>query len=221
MFCGSVALGQSDKHYTINPGEKVTWVIPAKDMYAYPQFTPGVVYFKTRTTGGGMMNYSYLSQEMFFIDTKGDTLALSNPLEVDSVLFGPDVFYNTREGFVKLDTISGDIRLCQSTFFYISNKQVTGAYGQATDAAGNNRYNRFSSNYAAAGIVAQDIFTLKVNSMMYAGKRYGKFVPVTRKNMSALFSKNENAYNAYLKENDVDFSNRASVLKLLISMSLL
>jgi hypothetical protein len=219
MLVSVFSQAQPHKTYTINPGDRVAWSVPFNDRYEYPAFKPGIVYFKNKTTGGGMMNYSYLGQEMFFIDGKGDTLALAEPKEVDSVLFDKDIFYNSPEGFVKLDTLAGDVRLCKAKFFYITNKQVTGAYGQPTDAAGNDRFKRFSSNYAAANIVAQDIFTLGVKHTMYAGRRFGKMMLVNKKNMSSLFGKNENAFDQYLQQNIVNFSERDDIVKMLLWMS--
>jgi hypothetical protein len=207
--------GQSHKLYTIQPGEKITWVIPIEDQYAYAQFKPGIVFFKDKTTGGGNMNYSHLSQEMFFIDPKGDTLTLSNPADADSVLIGNEVFYNTKDdGFIKADTIAGQVIIGRNDFFYISNKQVVGLYGQPTNSSGNDRANRFRSNFAAASMVAQDIITLSRKHVIYAGRRFNNLQPVTKKNLSNIFGKQQSSLSLYLQQNEVNFLSRADVLKL-------
>lgn len=213
------ACAQQNKTFKINPGDKLTWVIPFNDIYQYPAFMQGAVFFNNKPGGGGLLNYSHLSQEMFFIDNNGDTLALAQPQEIDSVLIGNDVFYNSKEGFIKIDTLAGDIKLGVANYFYITNKQVTGLYGQPTDASGNDRFNRFVNGTAASKMVAQDIFTMAKRESLFIGKKFNKLVPVNKKNMSNLFGKQQNAFNLYIATNDVNFSKIEDVRKLIHWMS--
>jgi hypothetical protein len=213
------ATAQSNKVYVINPGEKITWVIPFNEIYEYPAFKQGIVFFRNKTTGGGNMNYSHLSQEMFFIQNNGDTLAIAEPKEVDSVLIGKDVFYNHADGFIKLDTSTADARLGESNFFTIVNKQVVGAYGQATNASGNSIHNRFTSDFAASGMVAQNITSLSKSRVLYISKRPNIFLQASKKNVSNVYGKKQNAFNQYILLNDVNFSNRNDIVKLMAWMS--
>lgn len=215
----STVLAQEEKKYVLNPGEKPGWAIPLSESHALPSFKRGTVFFKNKTTGGGYLNYSYLSQEMFFVSGKGDTLALSEPREVDSVMIGKDVFYNTAEGFVKLDTIAGNVRLCRIYFFNVVNRQVVGAYGTPTNLGGNTTSVRFTSDYVASKLTAQDIITLSRDGSFYAGTKASNLKPATKKNMGNVFGKKQNAYDLYLQQNNVNFSKREDIIKLVEFMN--
>lgn len=208
------AFSQEGKKYILNPGEKPGWAIPFSEAYSHPSFRPGTVFFKSKTTGGGYLNYSYLTQEMYFLAAKGDTLALAEPKEVDSVIIGKDVFYNTADGFVKLDTIAGEVRICRNYFFNVVNRQVVGAYGSPTNLGGNTTSIRFTADFAASKITAQDIITLSRDGSFYAGTRASNLKAVTKKNMGNLFGKKQNAFDLYLQQNEVNFSKREDIIKL-------
>lgn len=210
---------QEEKKYVINPGEKPGWAVPFTAAYCNPAFTPGTVYFKNKTTGGGNLNYSFLSQEMYFIDPKGDTLALAEPKEVDSVVMGKDVYYNTAEGFVKLDTIAGGVRLCSNYFFNVVNRQVVGAYGAPTNLGGNTTSVRFTSDFVATKLTAQDIITLSKDKTFYAGTRPTNLKAVSKKTMGNVFGKKQNAFDLYLQVNDINFSKREDIIKLITFMN--
>jgi hypothetical protein len=210
---------QDNKVYVINPGEKINWVIPFAELYEYPAFKQGIVFFRNKTTGGGSMNYSHLSQEMFFIDNKGDTLAISEPKEVDSVMIGTDVFYNHADGFIKLDSSTSDARLGENIFFAVINRQMVGLYGQATNTSGNTIHNRFTSTSAAANLTVENIISLSKRQVFYISKRPNVFSQVNKKNISNVYGKKQNAFNVYMQLNDVNLSKRSDIVKLMAWMS--
>jgi len=215
----SMLFAQEEKKYVVNPGEKPAWAVPFTAAYSNPAFKPGTVFFKNKTTGGGNLNYSYLSQEMYFIDAKGDTLALSEPKEVDSVVIGKDVFYNTADGFVQLDTIAGEVRLCSNYFFNIVNRQVVGAYGTPTNLGGNTTSVRFTSDFVATKLTAQDIITLSKDKSFYAGTRASSLKAVSKKTMGNVFGKKQNAFDIYLQQNNVNFLKREDIIRLIAFMN--
>ena len=53
-------------------------VLSTSDVFSYPQFTIGTVYFKNGNIASAKMNYSSLWDEMHFINSKGDTLAMAD-----------------------------------------------------------------------------------------------------------------------------------------------
>lgn len=218
LLCLAVNTVKAQAFFTVNPGEKADWAVPFNENYALPQFKQGIVFFKNKTTGSGRMNYSQLAQEMVFIDTNGDTLALSNPKEVDSVLFDTVKFYNTGDGFVQSDTVVGEARLYKTSVFYIANRQITGAYGAPTNSGGNNTSNRFTSDYASSRMVSQQIVTLSKKAVIYAGTSPKNIKTVSKKSMGNIFGKKQNAYSLYLQQHDVDFSKRGNIIELMTYM---
>src|SRR5688572_32802432 len=63
---------------TIKAGNKVMDVLTPVDIYYYPQFNNGKVFFKDGAKGGAKLNYTRLFDQMLFIDARGDTLALAD-----------------------------------------------------------------------------------------------------------------------------------------------
>ncbi|MBK5272449.1 MAG: hypothetical protein JJE22_15700, partial [Bacteroidia bacterium] len=59
----------------VKAGEDFTAVY--KQMYRFPQFTYGKVYFVNKDSAVGRLNYNMLMGKMQFIDKRGDTLVLS------------------------------------------------------------------------------------------------------------------------------------------------
>jgi hypothetical protein len=219
LIFAAILFAQDQKNFIINPGQAVTQVIPFNEIYCLKSFSQGVVFFKNKTTGGGLLNFSYLTQEILFINPKGDTLALSEPKQVDSVIIGKNVFYNTDEGFVELDSMAGNVFLCRNYFFLVTNKQIVGAYGTPTNSGGNNTSNRFTSDFAASKMVAQDIMTLSKRHTLYAGNRPGNLKAVSKKSLGNVFGKKQNAYSLYIQNNNVNFSSRQDVVQLITYMN--
>ncbi len=122
FFC-CFAMAQKSKTYKIMPGENILEVIPADELYQYPQFQNGVIYFKNGVRSSAKLNYSFLTQEFLFVNSKGDTLSIASPGDVKNAVIGSDYFYYTGSRFVKKDTVIGEIKLATTAFFQL----LTGA----------------------------------------------------------------------------------------------
>ncbi len=63
---------------TIKAGNRIKDVLKPADIFYYPQFTSGKVFFKDGAKAAAKMNYNRLSDQMLFIGPKGDTLELAD-----------------------------------------------------------------------------------------------------------------------------------------------
>ena len=86
---------------TVKPGEDLTAIY--KQMYRFPQFMYGKVYFMNKDSAKGRLNYNILMGKMQFIDKRGDTLVLSddNPIR----FFGNQIIHCNC-------VIADDLHLC-------------------------------------------------------------------------------------------------------------
>src|SRR6267154_3401836 len=76
MFLLSVQMqAQEGRRFYVKGGTRPKAVFKFEDIYLYPSFISGKVYFKDGGLGGGMMNYNRFAGEMDFIQGL-DTLAL-------------------------------------------------------------------------------------------------------------------------------------------------
>ncbi|MFN2439425.1 MAG: hypothetical protein ABR503_09520 [Chitinophagaceae bacterium] len=78
FFCSLTLSAQEDKFFKIRPGQKIIDVIPQNELYAYSQFTPGTILFRSGKYARALINYNVLNETIQFIDPKGDTLAVAD-----------------------------------------------------------------------------------------------------------------------------------------------
>src|SRR5688500_19609212 len=90
LFNGT-SFSQTTELITVKAGQTFSDVY--KEIYRYPQFAAGRVYFKNGEVSAGKLNYSILSEEILFISSTGDTLALDNKTSIRSVTIVINSFY--------------------------------------------------------------------------------------------------------------------------------
>jgi hypothetical protein len=78
ILLGVAAIAQHPKTYTVPAGVEVKEIVPANEIYQFPEFLQGLVIFKDGKSAPGKLNYNRLRAEIQFIDPKGDTLSLAN-----------------------------------------------------------------------------------------------------------------------------------------------
>jgi len=219
-ICSSAAYSQKTKYYTIEPGESILKVIPKADFYEYPKFEKGFVYFRNGVKSTSPLNYNFIHEEIYFLDNKGDTLAMSNPEEVKMLTIGNDIFYYADKRFVKSDTVIGEVKLAIATFFtLVSNKKI-GAFGTTRDAAYSDSRGTFVMiTERDLNIVPQVITTIARQQALYIGNKFNKFHPVSKKNVFEFYAEKQRQLKEYLKENKVDFTSRQEVINLILYMN--
>lgn len=215
--CLAVSIScHAQKTFTIDQGQNFSQAIPFDEIYLYPSFRQGTVYYKSKNNAGGAINYSYLTQELFFIGPAGDTLSVADPEEIDSVTVDKDVLY-FHKGFVKLDTITGEARLALTSIFSAADKKVVGFNGISTSSTSNMTYVQYKLN-PGTNIVADELTILLKNKIFYIGDRMNHFMQVNKKNLYKFYSNKENALKTYFEQNPVNYSNRTDLIKLLSFM---
>jgi len=218
-FClfAPYSFAQKQTTFKINPGEKVMTAIPREEMYSYPDFTPGNVYFKNDQYSPARLNFNALIGEIQFIDAKGDTLSLANEETIKKVVIKSDTFYYDN-GYLKVLSNAGDYKLAQKQMFVFVNRQKLGGFGE-TSSAGIETYDRLSYKTFFSDLVAQEILILAKQTILYIGDRFHHFKVVNQKSLKDAFPKKQKEYKIYVKENKVDFSNENDVKKLLDFLS--
>lgn len=217
LFFNFICFAQQSKDFTVNSGQDIGQAIPADELYAYPTFREGMGFFKNNTASNGILNYHYFMKELFFVGSNGDTTAIANPEEADSIVIGNDKFYFAG-GFIKKDTLVGETTLAATWEFIPYEKQVVGAYGIASNSVGRIDYYQYFSRNGAFGLVADERLTFAKQMVFYIGNKTKQFLPVTKKNLFVFYAKNEKQLSEYLKQNKPDFSKRANLIKLIAYM---
>ena len=205
---------QDNSTIIVKAGKSIYESVSTADLYEYPQFIFGKVYFKPGDSATGRLNHNRLMDQMHFIDFKGDTLSIADPATIKSISINGDVFYYDN-GYVKLIKEDNTIKLVTKQTLSVVGKEKTGAYNATSSTSAINTYSSFTSDGKVYKLVPMEDMILKKQIQYYFGDKYNHFVLANKKNLLRLFSKQNGALTVYLKENDVDFTNREDLEKLL------
>ncbi len=160
------------------------------------------------------MNYNLLTDEMQFIDKKGDTLALKNPDKVIAITFGTRVFKYTARGYVEILATGKDYKseLQVKRAIKQSAAQKNTPYGGVITSAASIKqvYSRAGGVYElfpseAVSYIKESLFYLAIADKYRIANRTG---------FLKTYSKRKNAIGEYLKQHPVSFNKEADILRL-------
>jgi hypothetical protein len=204
---------QDTSFITVKAGQHITDVFTTADIFYYPQFTYGKVFFKDGNTAEAKMNYNRLLDEMHFIDPKGDTLALANEKTIKFITLGKDSFYHN-EGYLRRVSGNNVGKLAVKQVWRFADKKKASAYNITSSVSSiSSRSSYYDGRRFHNLAVKEDIVLSKVEQY-YIGDKYNRFVLAGKKNLLMLFPKEQNRIDMYLKENKVHFSNKEDLEKI-------
>ena len=203
-----------DSAIVIKAGTSFNESVSIIDLYQYPQFTYGKVFFKPGDNTAAKLNYNKLLDEMHFIDFKGDTLNIANAATIRLIRINNDVFYYDN-GYVKLIKDTNGIKLAAKQMLRVTGKNKIGAYDMASPTSAINSYSTFIDQKSIYNLVPREDIILAKKTEYYFGDKYNRFVLATRKNLLRQFSKQSGTLNAYLKQNNINLDAREDLEKLL------
>ena len=99
VWCCSASA--QDSTITVKAGTSFSESVSITDLYEYPQFVYGKVFFRQGDSTVARLNYQRLSDAMQFIDFKGDTLDIAYAGTIKFFRINNDIFYYD-DGYVKL-----------------------------------------------------------------------------------------------------------------------
>lgn len=207
-----------DSTVIIKAGRSLNESVSMSDLYQYPQFVTGKVFFKPGDSGVAKLNYNRLLDEMQFIDPKGDTLSIANAGTIRFIHINNDVFYYDN-GYVRLIKETNGLKLAGKQTLRMSGKEKIGAYGNANPASAIDSYGTLIDKKNIYKLVPNEDIILTKKTEYYFGDKYNRFVGATRKNLLKQFSEKSETLNAYLKENNVDLNSREDLEKLLLFLA--
>lgn len=213
LFCTS-AIAQNTASIIVKAGTSLKESVPPEDLYLYPQFRYGRVFYKDGKRSGGKMNYSKIFDEMLFIDPFGDTLALANEPAISVIGIDADTFYYDK-GYVKYITTIGNTKLAVKPSLKVADKVKIGGYDMANPASAITSYESYNDGIRSYNLTVREDMVLIRVEQYYWGDQYNHFMLVNKKNVFDFFSKHEKAVKGYLDEHKVDFNSREDLERLL------
>ncbi len=207
-----------DSNIVIRAGTSFNESVSIPDLYEYPQFVTGKVFFKIGDSGAAKLNYNRLLDEMQFIDPKGDTLDIANAGTIRSIRINDDVFYYDN-GYVKLIKDTNGIKLAAKQTLLLTGKDKIGAYGIPNPTSAIDSYGTLIDAKGIYKLVPREDLTLTKKTRYFFGDKYNRFVWATRKNLLRQYSKVSGKLNAFLKENNIDLNSKEDLEKLLLCLA--
>src|SRR6476620_10373140 len=122
MVLSSSVFAQGSSLITIKAGEDISSVY--RQMYHYPDFIKGKVYFENGDSAGGRMNYNFVLAKMQFINAKNDTLVLSEDVPIKRLVLGRDSFAFESGNYLEL--LASDHRLAIRQSLELLDEQDVG-----------------------------------------------------------------------------------------------
>ncbi len=208
-----IIFSQDYVFYKVGPGEKPDYALPVTARYSYPDFTPGVVFFKNGVASRANLNYSHLFGQLQFIKT-ADTLYVSNVEDVKYAVVGNDTFY-FQKYWLRQFACSGKIRLAEYKVLDFANKEKLGPYGGKSLGAieavqGIDNVSSIDKNYT----VREELIFVERSSYFFSD-RFGHFIVANKKNLVDLFGKSNPGLQKYLTDTKPNYNRREDMVALL------
>lgn len=208
-------LAQDSTYVTIKSGDRIQDGLTSADLYYYPQFTRGEVFFKDGTKASAKINYSRLFDQILFIDSKGDTLALAQERTIKFIAVHQDTFYYN-EGFVRVIADNEFVKLAEKQVWVVADIRKPGPHNTSTSTIGvtSVRAFRHGNDAVRNPLKLDEDIVLRKETQYYFGDEYNHFIRAAKKGLFELFNKKQRSIEDYLKENKVNFGKKDDIDKL-------
>ena len=211
LLMGYADLSAQDSTFvTIKAGNRVNDVLTPAEIYYYPEFTSGKVFFRDGSKAMGKMNYTRLFDQMLFISPKGDTLALADEKNIKFITIDQDTFYFD-EGYVRLILNKGDVKLAEKQIWVVADVRKIGTHNKATSTVAITSLDSYTDRASRAksyDLLINEDMLIRKETQYFFGDKYNHFVRSGKKKLLLLFPKEQPGIENYLKENKVDFDKK-------------
>ncbi len=208
------ALAQTTETVKIAAGNDIAAAVSAYGIYRLPAFANGTVFFKDGKMAKEMLNYHILNDQVLYIGTNGDTLAIALPEEIKKIEFGGVVFYYEKKGWLESVADAANTHLVIKRKISI-HYEKEGAFGISNSTNGIDSYTVFTSNNNSYHLVVSEDATVKKLTSWWLLPETGQPLPASKPGFLNLFVKNRKAINSYLDNHKVNFNSEADLRALL------
>jgi hypothetical protein len=211
LICGGVSFSQTTEIITVKAGQNIFDAY--KEIYRYPQFTAGRVYFMNGDVSAAKLNYNLISQAMLFTTNTGDTLAIDNESTIKYVTIEKDTFYYD-EGYLELVENYNHVKLAIKQKIKFSDKKKMGAFGMPTSTLKTESDDTFLGDRRYNFTIAEDLI-FKKETEFYLNDDSNHFLTISKKNLLKLYPKKKDNIENFLKENNINLREEKGI-KLLV-----
>lgn len=201
---------------------KINSMVQSADLlqsfYQNPSFMNGKMILKNEgLVSESKFNFNYLTNEMLFLNSLGDTLALAYPENTSSVLIGADTFYFYKNTFLLKIThhVGAPNLFIKQNMTYIG-KEKKAAFGTYSSSSSSNEIKFFSNaNLLNTYLSADENLIYKFSTTFYLSDNLNKFFTATKSNFYKLYPKLTNQLNALINKDQPNFNKKADLLEII------
>lgn len=182
--------------------------------YLFPSFEDATVKMRDGRSFVYKMNFNTVLCGMQFINSKGDTLVITNAEEIDSILLDSCSFiYDFKKGYFQILATSGKLNLAvyrQCTYQPVAY----GAMGSNGSSVNVEMANSISNRQGTAPLTLnEDIYLLKHTNyvLYYLG---GETEDVGKSTFSRIYKGDKKSFDKFIKANKIDFNKQGDLEKL-------
>jgi hypothetical protein len=210
VLLGGTAHAQAYDRTIISGGDSISHHYS----YLFPSFREAMVKFRDGRSFTYQMNFNTLLCDMQFINTKGDTLTITNGVDVDSILLDSSYFiFDYRKGYFQIVAVSDAARLAiyrRSTFEPVQK----GGMGEAKQSGGVEMINSVSGRQGTIPLVLnQDIYVVKKTTYLLIYKS-GEMENAGRAAFMKIYDGDKKSFEQYVKANKINFNEQGDLEKL-------
>lgn len=212
LLC-TCSYAQTD-HWTVKAGESVEGTLGDSLIYRYPQFMPGLVYFRDGKVSRATLNLNFVNGEMQFIAPANDTLAIANEVTIKYITIQTDTFYFDK---VYIELVHGNTsaKLGKLEIIKQSDLKKEGAYGQMSSTSSITSTGSFYSNNQSYKLTEKSEITLHKETIFLIGDSFNHFQPAVKKNIYKMFNKKISTIEPFIKENKIALNKEDDLIKLI------
>lgn len=206
LISSSSLWAQDSTIVVIKAGTSVRDVLTTADIFLNPQFMRGKVFYKNGLIAAAPMNYNSLYDQMLFIDSKGDTLALSDEKTISLIALDKDTFYYFN-GYIRLVASNSVVKLAEKKNWQLADVRKMGSHNRPANTYAVTSMHSMTDVFGRTfDLILDGDVLLRKKPEYYFGDMYNSFVAASKKNLLSFFSKKEDMLAKYLKENKVNFN---------------
>jgi hypothetical protein len=212
--CGVYMFAQTRETVRIKAGSDPATSYSPNGFYRFASFNEGVAYFKNGDKTMSRFNYHVLNQEVQFISSNGDTLALADPLSLKYIIIDTNLFYYS-DGYVEVIMNDEAMKLGRKLRLSVSGEKI-GAYGQASPSGSIRTPNRLLIGNNGNNLSINQDLVIQKQYSFYWLDQYNTVLKATKANLLKLVAPDKkNSIEEYLKKNKIEFNNEEDLKKLL------
>lgn len=204
---------QETKTVHLKPGDDINDPSIIKQLYKYPRFTYGKVYFNNGDSSAGNLNYNFLKGVVEFISPGGDTLSLANEEDLRLISIQADTFFYD-QGYLQQRASFSKGKLAVKQQLKVRDNQKIGAFG-IPSSSGNIESRDAYRNFDTYKLKVNEELILSLQTLYYISNQENRFLPVNKKNLFKLFPRQKKQIEDYLSANNINMTREEDLKKLL------